>query len=92
MKPVFKCDYCSLMGDEEQVKAHEPTCMDNYDRRSCRTCAHKQFNSLKGYKCDCGIDIPEGKIYEFCKSYEYKGKPKYDIGDIFAPFFGGLCK
>jgi len=90
MKPVFKCDYCSFMGDEEQVKAHEPTCMDNYDRKNCYTCAHKQFKNLKGFKCDCGIEIPEGKIYEFCGSYERKEKLQNDLSDIFGGLFGGI--
>lgn len=87
MKPVFKCDYCSFMGDEEQVKEHEPTCMSNYDRKNCYTCTHKGFNGLKGFKCDCGIEIPEGKIYEFCKSYERNEKTNYDLSNIFGDLF-----
>lgn len=94
MKPVFKCDYCSKMGTEEEIREHEPNCTDNYDRRSCYTCLHKEL-CLKdkewGYKCKAGLTIPDGKIYEFCKSYERKEKKSIgDFGDILSPFFG--CK
>jgi len=89
MKPVFKCDYCTFMGTEEEVKEHEPKCMDNYDRKSCYTCIHKQFNGVKGFKCNCGIEIPEGKIYEFCPSYERKERSNYDLGNIFGEILGG---
>ena len=34
MKPVFKCEYCTFMGTEEEVKAHEDTCFENYDKKS----------------------------------------------------------
>lgn len=90
MKPVFKCDYCNFIGTEEEVKEHEPGCFDNYDRKSCHTCLNKQFNGLKGFKCDCGIEIPEGKIYEFCPSYKRKEKSNYDLGNIFGDIFGGI--
>ena len=73
MKTLFRCDYCSVTGTEDEVRAHEPTCMNNYDRESCYTCAHRQgikiVNHLCKYECDEGIDIPEGKLYEHCKSY-----------------------
>lgn len=78
MKPAFKCDYCSKMGTEEEIREHEPKCFDNHDRRSCYTCVHK---TLKGtfkdcsYECKAGIEIPEGKLFEFCNSYERKEKP-----------------
>lgn len=75
MKPVFKCDYCSKMGTEEEIREHEPKCFDNYDRRSCFTCIHKTLNP-KCYECDIGIEIPKGKIFEFCGSYERKEEPK----------------
>lgn len=90
MKPVFKCDYCDFMNTEDKVKEHELICMDNYDRKSCYTCAHKHLKDLKGFKCDCGIEIPEGKLYEFCKSYERKEKSNYDLGNIFSDIFGGI--
>lgn len=34
MKPVFKCDYCNFVGTQEEVEKHEPTCIDNYDKRA----------------------------------------------------------
>lgn len=78
MKPVYKCDYCSYMGTEEEVKDHESKCFDNYDMKSCHTCKHKKFdgmeNSLRKYKCEKGVDIPLGYIYNFCGFYDRKEK------------------
>lgn len=91
MKPVFKCDYCSKMGTEEEIREHEPKCMDNYDRRSCYTCEHKSAGLKDNkwvYECEVDIDIPEGKIYEFCSSYKRKEKPY--TGNIVHDLFGGL--
>ena len=94
MKPVFKCDYCQFMGTEEEVNEHEPKCFDNYDRRSCYTCAHRgkmsMVNKLVKYECGKGIDVPEGKIYEFCNSYERKLKPESPLYDTVRSFFGGF--
>lgn len=90
MKPVFKCDYCSKMGTEEEIREHEPICTDNYDRRSCYTCVHKNIGrNSKGdlrYECKAGQEIPEGKIFEFCRSYERKES----TGHLFSNLFGGL--
>lgn len=90
MKPVFKCDYCIFMGTEEEVREHEPKCSDNYDRRSCLTCKHKKFKTIKQYECALDKEIPEGKIFEFCGGYERKEKSGDAYSDIFANFFGGI--
>lgn len=78
------------MGTEEEVKEHELSCMDNYDRKSCYTCQNRgklsMVNNLVKYECCKGIDIPEGKIFEFCKSYERKEKS----GNLYADFMTGL--
>ena len=86
MKPVFKCDYCSEMGTEEEIKEHEIKCIYNYDRRSCCTCVHKNTrfkNDNIIYECKADKEIPVGKIFEFCSSYERNKN---------AGFFGGLFK
>lgn len=92
MKPVFKCDYCKFMGTEEEVKEHELTCMDNYDRKSCYTCQHRgklsMANNLVKYECGKEIDIPEGKIFEFCNTYERKEKSNGMFDDLIAGIFG----
>lgn len=88
MKPVFKCDYCKFMGTEEEVKEHEPICVYNYDKHSCHTCEYKEIGFKNGktvYKCKADVDIPEGKLYEFCKSYNRKEKSEF-----FTDFFNGL--
>lgn len=94
MKPVFKCDYCSFMGTEEEVKKHESTCVNNYDRKSCYTCQHKgmphMVNKLAKYNCNKGIDIPEGKIVEFCVAYERKELSENPFVNLFGGMFGGF--
>lgn len=90
MKPVFKCDYCSKMGTEEEIREHESVCMDNYERRSCYTCIHKKLRTKDTqwyYECGAGIEIPMEKIFEFCPSYERNEK-----NHIFNDLFGGLFK
>lgn len=90
MKPVFKCDYCNFIGTEEQVRKHEDEdCYDNYTKRSCTTCVHKSIASLKQYKCNCGIEIPEGKMMTQCKKYERKEKND-TFSDLLGGLFGGL--
>lgn len=91
MKPAFKCDYCSKMGTEEEIREHEPKCFDNYDRRSCYTCKHKTLKSVVKncccYECKVGVEIPEGKLIEFCGSYERKEKPD-TVANLFGNLFG----
>ena len=90
MKPVFKCDYCSKMGTEEEIREHEPKCIDNYDRKSCYTCTHRTFKSGDKnhcYECKVRIESPEGKLFEFCESYERRDKPD-TIVDLFGNWFG----
>lgn len=90
MKPVFKCDYCSKMGTEEEIKEHEPKCVDNYDRKSCYTCVHKMTkpNGRQWhYECKVGNEIPEGKIFEFCPQHERKEKAE-TITNLFGDLFG----
>lgn len=89
MKPVFKCDYCDFMGTEEEVKKHEPECFENYDRRSCLTCKHKGYKSMKQVKCAYGRELPENKILEFCPDYERREKAEI-ITDLFGGMFGGF--
>lgn len=89
MKPVFKCEYCTFMGTEEQVRAHEDTCTNNYDKKSCFTCKHKAYASVKQFKCNAGREIPEGMMFEHCEKYEQKEASKYDTprADIFRSIF-----
>ena len=90
MKQVYKCDYCSFMGTEEEVREHEPKCPENYDRRSCSTCKNRgrlrtEEAGIK-YDCEKGKDIPVGKEYINCDSYEQKEKPIYE--DFMRSIFG----
>ena len=91
MKPVFKCEYCKFMGTEEEVKNHEPDCIDNYDKKSCLTCKHRKtyYSPTTRYECENGVDIPEGKMFENCGYYERKEKVDYKnfLGDLFGGVF-----
>ena len=90
MKPVFKCDYCSKMGTEEEIREHEPVCVENYDKKSCYTCTHRHFgmkDSQWCYECKVGEEIPIGKIIEFCNSYDRKEKADNPLTDLFGDIF-----
>lgn len=90
MKPVYKCDYCSQMGTEEEIREHEIMCTENYDRKNCHTCKYKKLNVKTeqfSYECKAGKDIPEGKLYEFCDSYEIKEKTDSLVDMIFGDLF-----
>ena len=92
MKPVFKCDYCSFMGTEQEVKEHEVKCVDNYTRRSCHTCKHKQMKSMMQYACAKGMDILESQLSEFCSKYERGEKSDNTWNDLIDAMFGGARK
>lgn len=89
MKPVFKCDYCDQIGTEEVIREHEIKCTENYDRKSCHTCVHKK-TKIKDeewcYECDAGVEIPVGRFFEFCKSYE-RDTNKHILADLFGGIF-----
>ena len=87
MKPAYKCDYCKFIGTKEEVKEHEQKCTDNYDRRNCYTCEHKHLVNLSKYSCDCGVELEENQIMEFCKHYKRKeSKTPYLFDNIFGSF------
>ena len=73
MKPVFKCEYCSKMGTEEEIREHESSCSENYNKKSCPTCKHGKIKIKNGdvwFECSLGKEIPQGCMIEFCPSYE----------------------
>ena len=94
MKPVFKCDYCTFMGTEEEVAKHEPECYENYNMKSCYTCIHKDGIMKTGedwsYKCKAGLDIPANSIYKFCSKYERKEKSTLFDNIFTNGIFGGF--
>ena len=92
MRPIFKCEYCNFIGTEEEVVKHEETCVNNYDKRSCMTCEHREFKNMYQYKCACGKEIPVGQIYENCDQYS-RGKDLYQmLNDSVHGLFGGVFK
>ena len=95
MKPVYKCDYCSFMGAEEEVREYEQKCIENYDNKGCYTCKHRgkmifresDINKIK-YECELGKDVPIGYVMKYCDLYERKEKEEYK--DLVSGLFGGL--
>ena len=73
MQPVFKCDFCSFMGSQQEVQEHTRKCTNNFERKNCLSCVHKSWEGVD-FKCDCGKHIPAGQMIEFCDQYEYKKK------------------
>lgn len=93
MKPVYKCDYCTFMGTEEEVKEHEEKCNDNYTKRSCLTCKSRKtcmtYPTVR-FECERGKEIPNGCIIENCEYYERKEKDIHTDKSIFSNLFGGI--
>ena len=91
MKPVFKCDYCSQMGTEEEIKEHEQNCINNYSKRSCYTCKNKAIRpaSEKGWylQCKLGKEIPSGSVIEFCEHYNKKEENQSSLDELIDMFF-----
>lgn len=69
MKQLFRCEYCSKVGTEEEIREHEETCVYNYNKKSCWTCKHKNNLCFK-FACKLNKEIPEGKYIEQCDKYE----------------------
>lgn len=44
MKQVYKCEYCSFMGNGEEVSTHEEDCVYNPKNKSCATCVYGIYN------------------------------------------------
>lgn len=90
MKPVFKCEYCTFTGTEEEVKAHEDTCFGNYNKKSCYTCKNRKYLSMKQVKCNAGKEVPENMIFENCEKYEREEESKLNtpLDGLFGSFFG----
>lgn len=88
MKQVFKCDYCEFMGTEQEVEKHEVECVNNYSRRSCYTCRHRGYQGLC-FTCSNGVELPAGKLCEFCKQYDQEEKSTNPLDDLVNLMFGG---
>ena len=92
MKPVYKCDYCSFMGTEEEVRDHKPLCHENYDMKSCWTCKNREKMTMEDrlikYECKAGKDIEAGTIWQHCELYDRKLKDITGSMNAFNPFGG----
>ncbi len=75
MKPIYRCDYCDYMGTENEVMAHEKTCVKNFNNKGCLTCVFCKTDGMHGCECSKGQSIPEGKQLLYCDAYE-NGEPE----------------
>ena len=73
MKQLFRCEYCTEIGTEEEIQKHEQECIYNYNRKSCFTCKHKSSHLL-AIECAAGKEIPSGNYMENCSNYEWDEK------------------
>lgn len=90
MKPLFICEFCGEIGTEEEISKHESECIYDYTKRSCFTCKHSE-NLIVRIKCKLGKEIPEGKIWEQCPSYEKEDKSYTNINKPQrSSIFGGI--
>ena len=91
MKALYKCDFCSTTGTQEEIYRHEAHCNHNPNRMTCSCCENgkiifKDKNII--YKCKYK-DIPEGKQYINCDKFTLKKLPDGSIENIFSSFFSG---
>ena len=87
MKQLFRCEYCSETGTEDEISEHEKTCLWNYDKRSCWTCQYAEagFTTIK---CTNGVNLEAGKYMEGCSKYKYNVKD-HAKKSSFSNIFGG---
>lgn len=90
MKQLFRCEYCTEMGTEEEITKHEAECIHNYNKRSCLTCKHAEMKGISCYQCRTGKEIPEGKLFEFCGAWMWDEKDH--TTRAFNNLFGGLFR
>ena len=89
MKQIFRCEYCDKLGIAEEIEQHELSCVNNYNNRSCYTCAFAE-NHITSFTCKQGKELPLGKIYESCPAYEWDKKDHTTCNPVpFNNLFGG---
>ena len=89
MKQLFRCEYCTEVGTEEEIKNHEDKCLYNYTKKSCWTCKHK-VGSFMALECNAGIELEPGKYMEGCSKYEWDEKNHTGKNAFGGNLFGGL--
>ena len=87
MKQLFRCEYCTEIGTEEEIRKHEAECLYNYTKKSCWTCKHKE-SSFIALKCNAGVELESGKYMECCNKYEWDEKD-YTSKSTFAKILNG---
>ena len=77
MKQLFRCEYCTEVGTEEEIRAHEEGCLWNYTKKSCWTCKHAE-KVLSKIRCTADKEISDGK--------DHARSLKSPFGSSFWPF------
>lgn len=88
MKQLFRCEYCTETGTEDEIREHEEACLWNYNKRTCYTCKHADRKVMK-FTCNADRVIEEGKYIEGCGSWEYDEK-NHATKNVFGDIFGGF--
>ncbi len=88
MKQLFRCEYCTKIGTEEEIRKHEESCINNYNNKDCWTC---KFANSENYVfiCGKGKEIPTGKYISQCDKYEHKEK-EVKTDNSFSSMFNNL--
>ena len=79
MKPVFKCDYCDKMSDEETIRKHEEKCYYNPKNRMCFSCTFGEIYPF-GVCCRKNPDKKEPSPRECSCSNYVTGTPIRIVG------------
>ena len=88
MKQIFRCEYCTETGTEDEIREHEEACLWNYNKRTCYTCRHADKNVMK-ITCAAGRELESGKYMEGCSAWEWDDRnhaAKSPWGNIFGGF------
>lgn len=87
MKLLFRCEYCTFIGVEEEVKAHEETCEKNYNKKDCFTCCtHRDDVSLTRITCNAGKELPSNTFMSNCENYKWDEElvPNVSFSNMFG--------
>ena len=64
MKIIYKCDYCNTIGTEDEIQAHEASCLHNPDNRCCLSC---KYYVERGFKWEPQCACLQGYSFIICQ-------------------------
>ena len=86
MKPIYRCDFCSILDTEDKMREHEAVCNYNPLNKTCYTCKHyyrKGNGWQKSEMCNAGVfnNSLLTKISEMDLNIPHKQCEKYEHGE-----------